>query len=801
MKKLERKNGIISSSFNKLFNVTGDEWPRISLSWSLQFLYKIGYIIGWTVLLAKFLSLYGIESLPYFVILYSVFRILSAIIYSNFVNQYRKDNVIVISALLGCLTLFTALLFLTINQFAFIIISIAALAIFFSQIYILNTAFIEDLFTPLESQRTFPIIESAETIGGIIGGLLITLVAGEMQSFIMIYIMIASLLLITPIIISHRQLLKKLPFIRFKKKKFSPKLSLESIKESVQHMKSFPFFKVLLIILVGQWIVTNLLDFQYTSAVYEGVSEHGNVEAELTHGLGSLHMLFYSFALLMQLFIASRIISSLGVVGSLMLHPLVTLFSLSTLFFRFGFSSAVLAKMNFEMTNIIHLNAYHSSYYALEHKTREQLREVLEGFAQPIGALTGMLILLFFEQIFHGHLLNTVITLFMAAIMIGIMLVLLKNEKKYTHISIKNLLHSDDILLQLNAVEVLGQKGHKGIIDVFTKTLRAENLDPKVKVKILETLGHMHEKESLLEIIDNLKSNNAKVRFAALKAINKFEKIEKDILNLPFSHHRINETLKYVFEHEEDKNAKALIVSIIAKMNRNNVVPFIFELLKSKDNRLIADSIAVCAYFDDINLIHYLLPYLESEDPKIRGNTVAALWQFKHYRSKLLPVLDNLLYSSNSRDKVAGFRVVGEIKAIQEKNRLKDSIKSTNPEEKLEASIALCKMGFFEGIKSLVDIIISKEEKLKKRALDSIDSMPESVIKVLKSNLLMRISSYINTILAESNKTSLEELDTDVLVELRNAYDLVNDHEEVENINDVINKKNQFINILQFNPS
>ncbi|MBN1494270.1 HEAT repeat domain-containing protein [Candidatus Peregrinibacteria bacterium] len=702
---------------------------------------------------------------------------------------------------MGCLVLFTALLFITINQFVFIILSIGALAVFFSQIYILNTAFIEDLFSPLESQRTFPIIESAETIGGIIGGLLITFFAGQIQSFIMIYIMIVSLLLICPIVFAHRQLLKKLPFIRFKKKKITAKLSLQVIKESFAHMGNYPFFKVILMIILGQWIITNLLDFQYTSAVYEGVSESVNAEAELTHGLGSLHIIFYSFALFMQLIVASRIISSLGIVGSLMLHPLVTLFSLSVLFFRFGFTSAVLTKLNFEMTNIVYLNAYHSTYYALEHKAREQLREVLEGFAQPVGSLLGMFFLLFFEFIFKGNFLTTAVTVFMAVIASGMLFVLLKNEHKYTHISVKNLLHSNNIPLQLNAIEVLAQKGHKGTADVLTKTLKSKQIDTKVRIKILETLGHMQEKKSLLEIIDNLKSDSANVRSAALKALNKFEKIEKDIINFPFSNHRINEELQKLFAIESDKNTKALIISIIIKINKNNLVPFVFELLNSKDNRLIADSIAVCSYFNDINLLHYLLPFLESDDPKIRGNTVVALWQFKHYRAQLLPVLEQLLNSKVKQEKIAGIRVVGEIKAVYERIRLRNYIQSDDNETRLEAGIALCKMGYNEGVLPIIDMIVSDNQILKDRALHAVESMNKNIIKNINSKLLMRISAYINTILSESDTISFDDLPIDRLIKLRNAYELVNDHEEVENINAIIDNKKRLLNILQFNPS
>jgi len=757
--------------------------------------------MGWTVLIAMFITKFGIASLPYFFILYAIFRILSAFIYANYINQFRKDLIIIFSAISGCLVLFVGLLFSSLNSGLFLIISIGVLAVFFSQIYILNSAFAEDLFSPLESERTFPIIESSETIGGIVGGLIISSFSYSIQPVVLVYLMMSSLLFIIPIILLHRQILKKLPFIHFKKKKVFSKINIQGIKNSFMNMKQFPFLKVLMFVMLGQWLFNNLLEFQYTSAVFQGVSEGAHAEQELTHGLGSMQILFHSFALLMQLLVASRIMSFLGVINSMLLHPLVTLFSLGTLLFRFGFASAVVTKINFEMTSIIFINSYHNSYYAMRHNIREQIREFLEGFIQPLGALTGMILLLILEQIFHDSFLTTSITILMIIIMGTLLAIVMKNENKYTHIAVKNLTHSNDIILQLNAVEVLGQKGHRGATEILTKTLKNPLIDDKVKIKILETLGHMHDQDSILEILDCLKSNNPDIKIAALKSINKFERIEKDIIRYPFSHYRINEILKDIFSKEEDREIKTLIITIITKMNKNDIAPFIFDLLKTDDNRLIADCISVCSYFNDINLVHYLLPYLNSEDPKIRANTIQALWQYKHYRIKLMPVLEDMLHSDILREKVAGYRLAGDIKAIHEKNRLKESLKASDPLERLEAAGALCKMKFYEGVKIFVEAIVSEDEKLKKRAFKLLDAVPNQIASSIKNSLLRRVSAYINFILAESNKSSLEDLDTDTLIKLRKAYELVNDHEEVENISELINTNNNILKALQFNPS
>jgi len=294
----------------------------------------------------------------------------------------------------------------------------------------------------------------------------------------------------------------------------------------------------------------------------------------------------------------------------------------------------------------------------------------------------------------------------------GFMLfMLLKNETKYTHTSVKNLIHTDNTLLQLNAVEVLGQKGHRNSTEILTRTLRENNIDDKVKIKIIETLASSKDTNALIEIIDCLQSTNTAVRIAALKAIQQFYKDKKIKGSLLFSNYRINEILKELFSKEEDNLVKAHVISILAKLRKYETVPFILDILKTANNRLKADCILVCKNFDDINLAHYLMPYLEDNDPKIKANTIAALWQFKKYRMQLLKVLKELIGSKEKDKRLAGFWVVGDIKAVQEKNRLKQALNSNDQEERYVAAIALAKLGCKESLAYIVNALMSENEK------------------------------------------------------------------------------------------
>lgn len=787
MKKHLNKTKTARGLFNRMVNVTSDEWPRIYLSWSMQFLYRTSYIIGWTALIALFVTTYGLLMLPYFFVIYSLAKMVSAYIFSHLINKFPKDRIIMYTSLIGATLFFLVSMTRIISPDLFLFLSIIIFGMIISQLYILNSGFIEDLFTPLESERTFPIIESAETIGGIIGGLLIAFLAPIIPTENFITILVISLALLAPIMLFQRYFLKKIPYLAHKKNRGSH-FKFTNIKDFFENIKLIPFLKVLFIIVIAQWFITNMLEFQFTKAIFQNIPANAiHPEQELTHGLGSLHIFFYTFGLFMQILIASRILGSLGVTGSLLLHPVVTLLSLGAMLFRFGLPSAILAKLNFEMTTIIHKNAYHTSYYAIDPKMREQVRELLEGFAHPLGTLLSMFLILGFQFLLTGSALNTSMTVMMIAVMGFMLIILLKNENQYTKLSIKNLTQSVDSTLQLNAIEILGQKGHKNAVNVLTKTLKKADLENKVTIKILNTLGHIKEHDSILDILNYISHEDRRIRFAAIKALNNYDVIrKKQKSERPFSLFRINNVLKRQFQTESDEDIKALIIKILAKLNKHKIVPYLIDLLKSADPTIQANCISACYYFNDINLIHYLLPFIDSPDPMVRAHTIIALWKYDDYKKHLTTALKSMLHSKNSAVRIEAYMVIGKVKAHLETNRLISTLSSVNKTERLVAALALANLGKKEGNEIIVDILIHSNATDREIILHRIDSLSKTSKSKIEALIRQKVSAFINESYLVDTDFDIEALDRLALIKLRNAYELVNEHEEVQNINKLL---------------
>ncbi len=482
------------SILNKIFNVKGKEWHKIFVAWVISFFYRVGFVIGWTILVAMFVSTYGIYSLPYLFVLNALFTILGSLFFATFIDKFKRHSLMLATVFIAISTLFISYYFAFSNEYLFFGLLIITIAIFLQQFKIMLHAYVEDMFNPLQSERTFPLIEASITIAGIVGGILIAFLTPviSVPSFILIWIFILSLLI--PCILLYEHIGDSVEKSKKTFKSKNPVGFFTKIKKDLKKDVYFKYIRGLCFIVLIQWILFNLLEFQYTKAVYQNVSyvilEAGSgFEHAFAHDLGQLFILFSASALIVQLFIGSRLINSLGVVGSMILHPIVVLLSVFGLIFSFSFPNAVLAKNNFTITSVIFTNAYHSSYYAIHEKIREYIREFLDGIIRPVGALLGTLILILLQQVVTGNMLVYLLNVIMGLIVLVFLYINISQQRKYSKVAISDLKKINDEETRLSAIDILAQKGHKDVKKYLFKILLDKKESKKIKLKVLEALS------------------------------------------------------------------------------------------------------------------------------------------------------------------------------------------------------------------------------------------------------------------------------------------------------------------------
>lgn len=699
---------------NKLFNINSGEWSRVGVAWLIRFLYRMGFVIGWTIIVAMFVGKYGIYSLPYLFAVNALFTILGSLIYSLFLNRFTKEQIMIGTIFAAGIILSVATIFAVSYEILFFLLLIVAESIFLMQFKMLMDSFTEEMFNPLSSERTFPIIEAAETVGGIIAGLIVFSFAGLIDPFKFVYLWVALLFLMVPLILFSGR--------HAEPSKIKPRVVgiLDRVKKEMKNSKHVSFIRGLILIVFFQWFLFNLIEFQYTKAVYSNISgvvlEGGSgFEHAFVHDLGALFALFSGSALLIQLFVGGRLIRYLGVVGSMILHPLVTLLSLVGLTVRFGFPSAILAKNNFVVTTAIHTNAYHSAYYAIQESFREYTREFLEGFVRPIGALLGTFSLLVLQIFWTDASLVLALNVLMISIALILFAVEYLQQNKYTKLALDDLVKSDDRKVRLNAIDILAQNGHKSSLPRLLNLLIDTDQDAFVRVGILRALSERQDEETINAIVKCLKDKNFEIRDAAIDTLLCYKNFDRSSKRNLFAKYELLEALKNLYKTESRANIQAKIMVLISRFSTVSAVEFLLNVLKHSKGNHKADAIYALGNFADDSICEILEPFLRARNFRQQISAAIALRRFKDFRSEADHLISSFLYSSNHAKVVHGLFAVGELKVKSKKRLCMRFLKSDNIELRMHSAIALAKMKYSESISVIVDLLSGKNSKFAKK--------------------------------------------------------------------------------------
>ena len=789
---------------SKVFNIAPHELPRVLFAWSLRFFFMIGYTVGWTLLTAMLVSRIGISYLPILYISNALLVIVGAMFFGELLHRFSKTKLIYSSVAIGAILLATAIaVFYSFgNWWLFFGILLVAESIFFAQLNILLGLFIEDLFTPLESGRAFPLIETSEYIGGIAGGLAI--VGGlrlHFETNQLAWIWVGAVALILPAILLFNKFRQKLPTLEVAEKK--TQLShFAKFREGKKQIRQTPFLTGLVFVVLLQWTLFTLLNFQYTKAVDANNSHSSEIATEeshaaadsghsheelLTHGLGSLHILFYSLALLTQLFLSSRIISKFGIVKTLRLHPLATFGSSCLLLLRPGFGSAVFAKGLFESTSGVYTAAYHSSFYALREKIRGNVKEFLEGLIRPAGVLVGTGILIIGEKFLSGDNFSLAINFALVAAAAAMSFLLWRNQKNYTKIPEANLRLAGNDPAKFQSIEILAQSGHDDAAEILVQKLFEKNESSLFRGKILETLGTLADPHAVSTILKCFHDTDENVRLSAVRALVKFDQLDKK--EHAFTHRRAIECLKELFARESSPEIRSTIVHVFANLRKEEAVEFLVAELQNPESPIRGDCIFVCGQFGDLGISHYIEPYLRSPNPIVRANSIVALWQFKQFRLRLTRLLTELLDATDREIQKITIHTLGEIRANHELPRLLDLLECEDNELRLLAALALAKLENPIATHPLVEFILHPNLELAAHAKKQIQNLPKKIRKTIEKILHHRLSEKLNGLLATTHHRQIERISNDTLNRIRRIYELADDWEEVAKLDTALVEK------------
>ena len=482
----------------------------------------------------------------------------------------------------------------------------------------------------------------------------------------------------------------------------------------------------------------------------------------------------------------SRLITSLGVVGAMLLHPIVTLLSLMGLFFRFDFLTAVLAKNNFTLTSVIHTNTYHISYYAVKERVREHLREFLEGVVRPLGALIGTLAVIILDKIFVGNPLNLALNISMVICTLVFFFITYRQQERYTKVVTEELLNSKEKHIRFNAINLLAQRGHKMALVTLRGILANHDEPDSVKVKILAVLSELQSSESVLDVVNCLVSQKAEIREAALDTLISFKFLHSYSKDYLFVKYQLVASLKDLYKEEKDKEILAKIIFLMSLLSNVSTVEFLFKVIHSKNSNHKSDAIFALGKCDDEKIAKILEEYLYSKNLSYQINAAMALVNFKKYRDEALHVINSFIYSEKKDRVLFGLLAIGELNMKSKKAVCLKYLDSDDVDMKMYSAIALAKMGFYHSVASILDLLFSGDEYLVKKVKSSIKNVDVRIYKNIDKIVKHVVSQKIEDLKIKNNNVDLESFSHESLSHLKKLYTLIDEYEEVDTINSLI---------------
>lgn len=758
-------------------NIAPHEVSRVNFSWLVKLLLDASHIFGHTLLLYYISVYFGVYNLPYFLLIEGIIIVFFSLVYKK-VN-IQKEKLILILIILGILSLILSYVYYS-NHIIFILLFFLAYSVFTYRVILIFNMVIESLFSPLESSRAIPIIETAILFAGLIVGSIISVFTYyHINPSFIIILWALSMLFAFIIIYTYQNKQKKITL------SLEEKIEDWKINEVYLTIKNNSFLHGLSIVVILIFFVSKIMEFIYTVGINE-LSE-GKHDDAILHGLGVYTLCVSFVGILVQLFISQRWIKYSGVIHSMKIIPIFNIISLFSLFTSLKAYPPIITKFVFDVLHNIFIDSYTISYYILKESLRENIKPIFESIIKQIGMILGTIALIIIDIIVHKMQYNMIhiLAIFLIIIYIYIYFSIRKLTYKYTELAKKSI-NSPDIFNKFNAIEILSQKGHEGSFDILIKTLELSN-DIDVKEKILKIIVNISHDNILPYLLNYIQNPDKNIKIAALKAISHANINTFNFYKTAFTMHRLIEILKNMFNEESDIKIKKLILDIFSKLNYNTVIPFLLDLLDKSDDVLLKKNILNVLYkFDDPSICFYVEDLLNHKSFELQCMAISIMYKFGNNRIKLMPFLNKLLISLDDDNKT--HEVIEMLTKMNTKQEEKKLIELYNKYKNniliaKKILVALISFGNLEYIDDLCLLLYKMNEEQQKNLFELVDHIENKKYKdIVIKRLYHEIYSMIHNMLLDYDcLNNMDKLNT-----LLHLYKLVNYHKEILKIKKLI---------------
>ncbi|OQY26914.1 MAG: hypothetical protein B6244_12090 [Candidatus Cloacimonetes bacterium 4572_55] len=395
----------ILSNLGSALNVREDEWAKAALLFCLYFNIGVSLAIGRNFSEAVLVAELGVEKLPIIFVYNSIVVILFSLIYNIFADRIKNHRILIymtgfMVVILACILIAIETLFqgeISPILIYFMYVAFVAFSILIPSHF---ATYLQDHYDQLDSKRLMPIILTSSRFGGIIGGILVSLIVTHMKTTNLLSAWIF-FLVISIVLTSHIE--RKFPTFTDVKRmaKADYRGYIDNLREGYRYIANSQFLIILALSVFTMYFMRNYLDY-LNNAMFARLYTS---REELIEFYGRFSATADAAAALLQLFIVPRLISRLRVGPAGLVFPFTTVVAMLLIAFVVfypgsGFlliwCAAAYARFNrFSIYPAFNNPVYALFFNAVPIEVRGRARGVITGLVLPMGTLISGLIMLF----------------------------------------------------------------------------------------------------------------------------------------------------------------------------------------------------------------------------------------------------------------------------------------------------------------------------------------------------------------------------------------------------------------------
>jgi len=692
---------MISKNFLYIvFKVKQTEQKKLILMFLFFFFLIAGNILGINIVNSLFVSSksWGYNKMPLMFMLLSVVTIISSCIFAMFAD-------IVSRAKIFSFTLKATFLFTLIARLAFKFINIYLIPVLYVVVQFIWLICLmqfwtiaNDICSTREGKRLFSLF----AVGGLCG----SIVSGFLTRYFVPIIHTENLFLIwNAFIIGANFIFTKI------KKNFAYELrnlkkqesKIKNYLEGLNFVKNSSYLKSVAIAVFFLWICVYIIDYQY----FKYVSGYYKHKDDITALYGAVRGTSSTIALILQLFVTSRLLSILGVPGVLFIFPALSSISLLFVVLSPKFEFAVFTRgMRIVMLYSLQDASYQLLFNPVQREFRGRARAFIDGIVMPAGVFVSGLTIFLFSSFTKLRIeIIGVVTAFIWIILT------FRLKKEYIKALIKNL-NDTDYDVRFSAISALAKLKDKSCVKPLIEALNDKS--PEIRLNAINALANNKSKEAIPYFKKALNDEDEYVRAAAANAIGKI----KDTQATQYLISKLN--------IEKTDRVKATIVKVLGQLGDISVIDTLKQNLNAKDARVRANTIEVLDSIGCPDIVNLTKPLLFDANNRVKANAAVVIFNRGNSEEKLeaAHVLWNMLNHKDKWMRASACCALGMIGREEHVNLLLNHLKDTDKDVRRNALKSLIKILPLEHIEKIcnccfVDMPGKIAQELKRALLNS----------------------------------------------------------------------------------